>query len=78
MISYVSMRERLRRVKARRRVIIGRSPNAQYHATMWLERQILKDLRLLPNAAPYSIVCRLRPHKNPCMLSVECWAFHNE
>ncbi len=75
----VSLRELLRRVESRRRVIIGRDldGSAYMAAGRWLERQIRIDVAAMPQAHRYSIAFRLRPNKNPSLTSLECWAFRD-
>ncbi len=67
-------RELMRRVTTRRRVLVGRSDeSARVHGKAWLKRQIRKDLVELPDAAAYSIKCRLHLHSNLSKSFIECW-----
>ena len=77
MTSDVPLSELLRRVKAKRRVIIGRDLDGSAHlaAGKWLARQIRNDIAAMPRPHLYRIKCRLRPNVNPSMTSLECWAF---
>ncbi len=77
MTSDVPLSELLRRVKAKRRVIIGRDLDGSAHlaAGKWLARQIRNDIAAMPRAHLYRINCRVPPNRQPSLISIECWAF---